>query len=55
MIVPGERKGTYRRDTDQLVVDENGESQISAEDFAVAILDEVENPRFSRMRVTVGY
>jgi uncharacterized protein len=55
MIAPGERTGTYRTDTDRLVVDENGESRISAEDFAVAILDEVENPRFSRMRFTVGY
>jgi uncharacterized protein len=39
----------------KLVVDANGESRISAEDFAVAILDEAENPRFSRMRFTVGY
>jgi uncharacterized protein len=55
MIAPGERNGTYRTDTDRLVVDENGESRISAEDFAVAILDEAENPRFSRMRFAVGY
>lgn len=55
LIEPGERTGTYRTGTDQLVVNEQGESRISAEDYAVAILDEVENPRFSRMRFTVGY
>jgi putative NADH-flavin reductase len=32
-----------------------GESCISAEDFAVAILDEVENPKFIRKRFTVAY
>ncbi|EZP78639.1 NAD-dependent epimerase/dehydratase [Parageobacillus genomosp. 1] len=55
MIAPGKRTGTYCTDTKRLVVDANGESRISAEDFAVAILDEVENPRFSQMRFTVGY
>ncbi|WP_035020451.1 NAD(P)-dependent oxidoreductase [Anoxybacillus flavithermus] len=55
LIEPGERTGTYRIGTDQLVVNEQGESRISVEDYAVAILDEVENPRFSRMRFTVGY
>lgn len=55
VIEPGERTGTYRTGTDELVVNEQGESRISAEDYAVAILDEVENPRFSRMRFTVGY
>ncbi|SRR5579884_2343782 len=54
-IAPGERTGTYRLGTDQLVTDEKGESRISAEDFAVALLDEIEQPRFSRQRFTAAY
>ncbi len=54
-IEPGERTGKYRTGTSQLVTDENGNSKISAEDFAVAILDEVERPRFVRQRFTVAY
>jgi putative NADH-flavin reductase len=54
-IQPGERTGKYRIGTDQLVVDEKGESRISAEDYAVALLDEAENPKFIRKRFTVAY
>lgn len=54
-IAPGERTGKYRTGTNQLVTDEKGESRISAEDFAVAILDEAENPKFIRQRFTVAY
>jgi putative NADH-flavin reductase len=54
-IAPGERTGTYRTGTDHLVVDEKGESRISAEDYAVAVLDEAENPKFIRRRFTVAY
>ena len=54
-IEPGKRTGHYRTGTEQLVVDEKGESRISAEDFAVAIIDEVERPRFPRQRFTVAY
>ena len=52
---PGERRGTYRDGGDVLVVDENGESFISGEDFAAAVVDEIENPKHSRERFTVGY
>ena len=52
---PGERRGTYRDGGDVLVVDENGESFISGEDFAVAVIDEIESPKHSRGRFTVGY
>lgn len=52
---PGERTGTYRDGGDVLVVDDNGDSYISGADFAVAVLDEIENPRHSRGRFTVGY
>ncbi|MCL6563730.1 MAG: NAD(P)-dependent oxidoreductase [Firmicutes bacterium] len=54
-IQPGQRTGHYRVGTDQLVTNEQGESRISAEDFAVALLDELERPRFIRRRFTVAY
>lgn len=54
-IQPGERTGKYRLGTDQLVSNEQGESRISAEDFAVAMLDEVERPQHNRQRFTAGY
>lgn len=54
-LAPGERRGTYRLGTDELVVDAEGNSRISLEDFAVAILDEIESPRHLRCRFTVGY
>ncbi|NUS45862.1 MAG: NAD(P)H-binding protein [Mycobacteriaceae bacterium] len=44
MLEPGRRTGTYRRGGDTLITEADGESRISAEDFAVAILDELENP-----------
>ncbi len=49
------RTGHFRIGTDQLLVDQNGRSWISMEDFAAAILDEVEKPRFRQKRFTVGY
>lgn len=54
MIEPGERTGKYRTGTNRLLVNERGESRISAEDYAVALLDEVENPRHNRQRFTVA-
>lgn len=54
-IAPGERTGSYRTGTDQLVVNDKGESRISAEDYAVALLDELETPRFLRRRFTAAY
>ncbi|GHO46241.1 NAD(P)-dependent oxidoreductase [Ktedonospora formicarum] len=55
LIQPGERTGKYRLGTDQLVTNEQGESSISAEDFAVALLDEVEKSQFIRRRFTAAY
>lgn len=52
---PGERTGTYRDGGDVLVVDEQGESYISGADLAVAVLDEIEDPKHRRERFTVGY
>ncbi|NSC24885.1 NAD-dependent epimerase/dehydratase family protein [Streptomyces albus subsp. chlorinus] len=53
-IEPGARTGTYRVGKDDLVVDADGNSRISMEDYAVAVLDEIENPRHVRERFTVG-
>ena len=55
MIAPGVRTGKFRLGTDQLIVDEKGESRISAEDYAVALVDELERPQHLRRRFTVGY
>jgi len=54
-IEPGERTGKFRLGTDQLLLNEKGESRISNQDFAVAVLDELENPRHKQQRFTVGY
>jgi putative NADH-flavin reductase len=51
----GPRTGRYRTGGEQLVVDEHGQSRISAEDLAAAVLDEVEQPRHPRQRFTVAY
>ncbi len=54
-ISPGERTGAYRIGDDALLTDENGESGISMEDYAVAVLDEAEAPRHVGRRFTVAY
>jgi uncharacterized protein len=55
VIEPGTRTGKYRTALDQLIVDAQGNSRISAEDFAVAVVDEIEKPKFDGKRFTVGY
>src|SRR5690606_23330111 len=55
LLVPGERTGTYQVGKDHLLTDANGESRISLEDYAVAMLDEAEQPRHHRERFTVAY
>jgi uncharacterized protein len=52
---PGERTGSYRDGGDVLVTDEKGDSFISGPDLAVAVIDEIEDPKHSRERFTVGY
>jgi len=54
-LLPGERTGTFRLGGDQLLVDTNGRSWISVQDYAVAMIDELENPRHIRQRFTAGY
>ncbi|PRY14273.1 hypothetical protein CLV24_10483 [Pontibacter ummariensis] len=55
MIEPGERTGKFRYNTEHPVYDEKGESRISRQDYAVALLNELENPQYIRQRFTVGY
>jgi uncharacterized protein len=55
LLAPGRRRGSYRRGGSTLLVDPLGVSQISAEDLAVAIVDEVEHPRAQGRQFTVGY
>ncbi|NRQ33852.1 NAD(P)H-binding protein [Nonomuraea sp. NN258] len=54
-IAPGERTGVYRIGGDHLLTDPDGRSFISAEDYAVAIADEVEKHAHPRRRITVAY
>lgn len=49
------RTGSYRENTDSPVFDDEGESKISVEDLAVALLDELENDAYIRQRFTVAY
>jgi putative NADH-flavin reductase len=52
---PGIRTGSYRLGTDNLVVNDQGNSRVSMEDYAIAMVDELENPRHRRQRFSVGY
>ena len=54
-FVEGERTATFRLGTDDLLVSSAGRSWITFADFAIAMLDEVEAPKHSRQRFTVGY
>ncbi|GGF38114.1 3-beta hydroxysteroid dehydrogenase [Aliidongia dinghuensis] len=55
LFTAGERTGHFRLGGDQLLVGADGKSWISYEDYAVALLDEIEKPRHVRARFTVGY
>jgi len=54
-IAPGERTGRYRTTGDQFLVDAAGKSFITFEDYAVAVLDELERPRHVGQRFGVAY
>jgi hypothetical protein len=51
----GGRTGKFRIGDDELLVAENGESTISYEDYAVALVDELEQGKYIRRRFTAGY
>jgi len=52
---PGERTGKFRLGKDNLIADENGNSRISMEDYAIALVDELEKPEHLCQRFSVGY
>lgn len=55
VIEPGERTNAFRVGGDRLLTDGRGESRISYEDFAVALIDELETPEHERAQFTVAY
>ena len=55
MLAPGERTGTYRVGGDQMLTGADGQSRISIQDYAVAMIDEAETPRHPRARFSVAY
>jgi uncharacterized protein len=55
MIEPGLRTGKFRLGGTRLVANDRGESRISAEDYAVALVDEMENPQNVRKQFTAAY
>ncbi len=54
-IGPGPRTGSYRLESDVPVFAEDGSSTISYADYAVALVDELEQRRYPRQRFTAGY
>ncbi|NUT78078.1 NAD(P)-dependent oxidoreductase [Pseudomonas sp. C1C7] len=54
-FVEGERTGSFRIGKDDLLVSGEGRSWITFADYAIAILDEIEAPKHSKLRFTVGY
>ena len=54
-ITPGERTGKFRLGGDNLIKDAQGKSRVSFEDYAVALVNELEKPAHERARFTVGY
>lgn len=55
LIEFGERTGKFRLGGDKLIKDEQGKSRISFEDYAIALVDELEKPVHERSRFTIGY
>jgi uncharacterized protein len=55
LIQPGQRTGRYRRGENQLLTDANGKSEISAEDYAVGLIDELETAQALRKQITFAW
>lgn len=55
LLEPGRRTGRYRLGDDELLFDDTGRSAITMEDFAIAMLDEAENPQHMRRRFTAAH
>ncbi|MCC8188321.1 MAG: NAD(P)-dependent oxidoreductase [Bacteroides sp.] len=54
-LEPGERTGNYRLGKDDLILNDKGESKISVQDYAKAMVDELETPVHHQERFTIGY
>lgn len=54
-IRPGTKTGKYRLGTSTVIADAQGKSQISAEDFADAVVNELESPKYLKSQMTIGY
>jgi putative NADH-flavin reductase len=54
-FIPGQRTGKFRLGTTNLVTDEKGDSRISFEDYAIALVDEIEKPAHERGQLSIGY
>jgi uncharacterized protein len=54
-FAPGTRTGKFRLDTNKLVTDAQGNSRVSMEDYAIALVDELEKPAHERAQFTIGY
>lgn len=55
MFIAGERTGKFRYGKDHMLFDDKGYSGISFEDFAIALVDELEQPKYVQQRFTIGY
>jgi len=55
IIEPGERTGKYRLGKNEVIADTSGNSKISVEDYAKAMIDEFEKPHHHSERFTIGY
>lgn len=55
LLEPGKRIGKFRLGKDDLIVDETGKSHISVGDYALAMVDELEQANHHRERFTIGY
>lgn len=54
-ISPGKRTGVYQLGTDTVLTNAKGESKISTEDFAKAVIDELEKPAHLNSQMTIAY
>lgn len=55
LIEDGERSGSYRVGGEQLLVDGKGVSRITVSDYAIALLDQLDNKDVFKKRITVAY
>lgn len=51
----GERTGKFRLGNGEIITDQNGKSAISFEDYSIAMLDEIEQPRHLKKQFSIAY